>query len=120
LKALKKRLNTQNEGLALAFLVKYFEMEYGDEIRKGRQCAVPGCSHRGEHRHHIVYRSRGGGDEPGNLIWLCTAHHLQGVHRGKIRISGKAGDGVIFQMGNRTWKGDEIMEWSYRDDGLPS
>jgi hypothetical protein len=109
LRALKKKLHTHKDGLALAFLVKYFEMEYGDEIRRGHQCAVPGCSKRGEHRHHIVYRSRGGGDEAGNIIWLCAAHHLAGEHGGRLKIRGRAPDDVYILMGERLWKGDEMV-----------
>lgn len=33
------------------------------------------CTTRGEHIHHIILRSRGGPDEPWNLMHLCNACH---------------------------------------------
>lgn len=53
-------------------------------------CQVPGCSRAALHVHHVTYRSRGGGDEPENLTSLCAAHHLHGVHRGWLRVAGRA------------------------------
>jgi 5-methylcytosine-specific restriction endonuclease McrA len=35
------------------------------------------CGVRGEQIHHILYRSQGGPDHPGNLILLCAKHHMQ-------------------------------------------
>jgi hypothetical protein len=64
-------------------------------------CQVPGCSRRATHAHHIQYRSAGGADEEGNLVGLCTAHHLHGVHLGYIRVSGKAPHGLRWQLGVR-------------------
>ena len=55
------------------------------------RCAVPGCSSRRSlQRHHIVFASRGGGDEAQNLVTLCAFHHLIGVHQGIISIRGRA------------------------------
>jgi hypothetical protein len=62
-------------------------------------CQVPGCSRGAEHVHHVVFRSRGGGDEPENLVSLCVAHHLHGVHRGWVRVSGRAPDQLIWELG---------------------
>ena len=54
--------------------------------RDGWRCRVPGCSSRRNLQvHHVVFRSRGGGDEDANLAVLCAAHHLQGIHRGRLR-----------------------------------
>ena len=64
-------------------------------------CQVPGCSRAASHVHHIDYRSRGGADDPSNLISLCAAHHLHGVHLGYIRVSGKAPHGLRWQLGVR-------------------
>jgi hypothetical protein len=70
--------------------------------RDGWRCAVPGCtSHRNLQAHHIVFRSRGGGDEPENLITLCAWHHQRGVHGGRVRISGRAPDRLRFELGLR-------------------
>ena len=53
-------------------------------------CQVPGCSRAALHVHHVTFRSHGGGDEPENLVSLCAAHHLHGVHVGWVRVSGRA------------------------------
>lgn len=77
------------------------------QVAPGRQvierdhgyCQVPGCSRGAEHVHHIVFRSRGGGNEPENLVSLCVAHHLHGVHRGWVRVSGRAPDQLTWELG---------------------
>ncbi len=66
--------------------------------RDGGLCRVPGCSRRAAHAHHIVYRSAGGEDDPGNLVALCAAHHLHGVHMGWVRVRGTAPDALLWQM----------------------
>jgi hypothetical protein len=58
--------------------------------RDGRLCQVPGCSRAADHAHHVQYRSHGGSHDLGNLTGLCAVHHLQGVHRGLIRVRGRA------------------------------
>jgi hypothetical protein len=40
--------------------------------RDGHRCQVPGCSRAAVHAHHVRYRSRGGGDDVGNLVSLCA------------------------------------------------
>ncbi len=62
-------------------------------------CQVPGCSRAALHAHHVRYRSSGGGDEPENLVSLCAAHHLHGVHRGFIRVHGQAPDALCWELG---------------------
>ncbi len=55
--------------------------------RDGYRCAVPGCtSRRNLHRHHICFRSAGGGDLAANLITLCAFHHQRGLHAGLLRV----------------------------------
>jgi hypothetical protein len=67
--------------------------------RDGWRCTVPGCtSQRSLHAHHIVFRSAGGGDEDANLTTLCAFHHQRGVHAGVIRVSGRAPDGLVFEL----------------------
>ncbi|MFL5248583.1 MAG: HNH endonuclease, partial [Myxococcales bacterium] len=61
-------------------------------------CQVPGCSRAADHAHHIEYRSRGGSDDLMNLTSLCAVHHLQGVHMGRIRVSGPAPDGLRWEV----------------------
>ncbi|WP_242346405.1 HNH endonuclease [Anaeromyxobacter terrae] len=62
-------------------------------------CQVPGCSRAAVHAHHVVYRSRGGGDEPENLASLCAAHHLRGVHGGLVDVRGVAPDRLTWRLG---------------------
>jgi len=62
-------------------------------------CQMPGCSRVAAHVHHIRHRSLGGGDEPENLVSLCAAHHLHGVHRGWVKVSGKAPDALVWELG---------------------
>ena len=66
------------------------------------RCAVPGCTRMaGLHRHHLRYRSHGGGDGEENLITLCAFHHLRGVHGGRLRIRGLAPHALRFELGIR-------------------
>jgi hypothetical protein len=64
-------------------------------------CQVPGCSRAAAHAHHIRYRAHGGDDSPENLVALCAAHHLHGVHVGWIRVSGRAPDHLVWELGER-------------------
>jgi hypothetical protein len=67
--------------------------------RDGYRCTVPGCtSQRNLHARHVLFRSRGGRDDLANLVTLCAAHHQRGVHRGVIRISGRAPDELVFEL----------------------
>jgi len=70
-------------------------------------CAVPGCSLPAEHEHHSVFRSRGGSNEAWNLVGLCAAHHLQGVHQGNLRVTGRADERLDWEFGNgERWSTD--------------
>ena len=70
--------------------------------RDGWRCGVPGCSsQRNLHAHHIVFRSRGGGDEPENLTTLCAFHHQRGVHGGLVTVRGRARHALQFEIGVR-------------------
>jgi hypothetical protein len=54
--------------------------------RDGWRCRVPGCSARANLQvHHVVFRAHGGGEDDGNLVTLCTTHHLRGIHQGRLR-----------------------------------
>ncbi len=64
-------------------------------------CQVPGCSRRSAQTHHIIKVSQGGTDDPWNLTGLCAAHHLHGVHRGWVRVSGRAPDQLVWELGER-------------------
>jgi len=68
--------------------------------RDGWRCTVPGCSsYRNLHNHHIRFRSACGPDDPWNRTALCAAHHQRSVHEGigRIRIRGRAPDGLRFE-----------------------
>ena len=70
--------------------------------RDGWRCAVPVCTARRElHDHHVVFRSRGGGNERGNRVTLCAWHHLRGIHAGRVRAEGEAPDGIAWEIGVR-------------------
>jgi hypothetical protein len=63
------------------------------------RCQVPGCSRAAAHAHHIRFKSAGGDDEESNLVSLCAAHHLHGVHAGLVRVSGRAPDALRWELG---------------------
>ncbi len=70
--------------------------------RDGWRCTAPGCtSYRNLERHHVVFRSRGGSDEPSNLTTLCAWHHRRGIHTGVLRCTGAAPEGLRFELGLR-------------------
>ncbi|HEY4003307.1 MAG TPA: hypothetical protein VGO93_30845, partial [Candidatus Xenobia bacterium] len=70
--------------------------------RDSWQCTTPGCTNRASlHGHHLLFKSQGGGDEPGNQSTVCACHHLQGIHTGRIRARGQAPDGIVWEMGIR-------------------
>jgi hypothetical protein len=79
--------------------------------RDGFRCTVPGCTaQRNLHAHHVLFRSRGGGDDLANLVTLCAAHHQRGVHRGVIRISGRAPEALVFELPLRVYRsGDRAV-----------
>ncbi|HYV67769.1 MAG TPA: HNH endonuclease signature motif containing protein, partial [Myxococcales bacterium] len=66
-------------------------------------CQVPWCSRAADHVHHILFRSAGGTDDPWNLVSLCAAHHLYGVHKGYLRVSGKAPDQLRWEIRTPGW-----------------
>jgi hypothetical protein len=72
--------------------------------RDGGLCTVPWCSRAADHAHHIRFRSRGGSDELSNLTSLCAIHHLQGVHKGRIRVWGSAPDDLHWEVVSRNAK----------------
>ncbi len=66
--------------------------------RDGLRCTTPGCSRPSAQNHHVVRRSQGGSDDPGNLTPVCAPHHLRGIHGGLIRVSGTAPDGLVWEL----------------------
>ena len=71
--------------------------------RDGYPCAIPGCtSRRNLHNHHVVFRSRGGGDEEVNRLTLCAHHHQRCVHAELLRVTRKAPAALLFELGLRS------------------
>jgi hypothetical protein len=101
------------EGHALGVILDYvfecwgigngkIDPRYRTFERDGWLCKVPGCtSMQNLQDHHIIFRSRGGSDDPGNRVALCAFHHLRGVHGGRLRCTGRAPDGLTWQIGIR-------------------
>ena len=78
--------------------------------RDGWRCRVPGCSSRRNlHAHHVVFRSAGGGHELSNLATLCAGHHLRGVHGGIVGCTGKAPDGLYFELALARYGPGEVL-----------
>ncbi len=86
-------------------------------MRKAGLCAVPGCSRAAVHCHQIVFRSRGGTDDPTNLVGLCPTHHLHGVHLGYLEVTGRAGERLRWKLG--TGEAVPLEEWvTFGDDDV--
>jgi len=68
--------------------------------RDGWRCRVPGCSSRRSLQvHHVLFRSQGGSDDDRNLVVLCATHHLQGIHRGRLRCHALPGGLLAWELG---------------------
>jgi hypothetical protein len=65
-------------------------------------CQAPGCSARKTLEvHHIIPRAQRGPTAPWNVVTLCHAHHHHGVHRGHLRVSGRAPGALRWGLGRR-------------------
>jgi hypothetical protein len=98
--------------LALAMLEWLAVPRHPDPVfaRDGWCCAVPACSSRCNlHDHHIVFRSLGGGGAQGNRVTVCAAHHLHGIHAGRIRATGTAPHGIVWEMPFGRLLGDRYL-----------
>jgi len=92
--------------------------------RDGYRCTVPGCTSRANlEDHHVVYRSRGGGDEPENRVTLCRFHHQRGEHGGLIAVRGRAPLGLVIRLGRgrsaRRYRNDLTIVSTSRGSGRP-
>jgi hypothetical protein len=94
--------------LAVEFLATYLplwlqEVHEGDPVavRDRFRCQAPGCTVWGGSAHHLRFRSQLGPDEMWNLLFLCYLHHVPGVHRRCIRVSGRVPERVVFELGIR-------------------
>jgi len=62
--------------------------------RDGYECSCPVCERQDVTLHHVTYRSHGGGDDPENVLSLCSFCHLDGEHGGRLRVRGDASEPV--------------------------
>ena len=85
-----------------------FTRDYAILKRDRFRCQVPGCNcRRNLHVHHIIWRSKGGGEEESNKITLCATHHLYILHGLlTLKIEGTAPHNLTFTFGPRS-HGDE-------------
>ena len=100
-------------GQCLGLMFDAFIATYGAEAikamkthpiqsRDGFRCTVPTCSARANlDAHHVIFRSQGGTDEWFNQTSTCEAHHIRGVHAGRILVKGKAPHGLVWFLGLR-------------------
>ncbi len=54
------------------------------------RCQSPVCERRDVGPHHLRFRSHGGTDDDENVVSLCAWCHLDGVHRGRLTVTGPA------------------------------
>jgi len=76
--------------------------DYADFNRDLFRCTAPGCTaRRSLQSHHLVFKSAGGPDEAWNRTTLCAFHHQRGIHAHTMRCSGRAPEGLVFELGLR-------------------
>jgi hypothetical protein len=76
----------------------------GDPIysRAGWRCTAPGCTSRMNlDDHHVLYRSRCGGNAHDNRICVCGFHHHLGEHGLLASCRGKAPLGILWRLGKK-------------------
>ena len=77
---------------------------HGDPVysRAGWRCTAPGCTSRKNlDDHHVVYRSRRGGDALDNRDCLCRFHHYWGEHGELASCRGRAPLGILWRLGRK-------------------
>jgi len=74
--------------------------EYADAYLRDRwRCRSPVCEDRNLTPHHVVFRSRGGGEGRENIVGACARCHLELVHGHVLSVVGDASVG-----GSLTWE----------------
>jgi hypothetical protein len=87
--------------------------------RDDYRCRAPGCTARKHLEvHHVVFRSQGGPDAPDNLVTLCHAHHHHAVHRGTLRITGRAPYALVWEFGSGSGSGSGSGQRRYLGERL--
>jgi hypothetical protein len=75
---------------------EYFGVYRRDVFR----CTSPVCTRKDVTPHHLVFRSRGGGDDDENVASLCVWCHLHGIHEGRIAAEPPASH-IRWRIGRR-------------------
>lgn len=107
-RALERLHGSLEQGSFVAFLVRAVMKAWGGAIRvedgyrdvyvrERWRCASPVCRSRNVTPHHVVYRSRGGGEERDNLVALCEVCHLELVHGGRLEVRCVAPGGLSWR-----------------------
>ncbi len=64
------------------------------------RCQVPACSGRAElERHHLKFRSQGGGNEDANQAVSCRMHHQGGIHTGLVQAKRLPNGAIRWELG---------------------
>jgi HNH endonuclease len=82
--------------------------------REEWRCQAPGCSARRHLEvHHIIFKARGGSDDPENLVTICHGHHRL-IHDDEIiSVTGKAPSDLLWNMGRSGyWRGNKRWQAS--------
>ncbi|MFT3916801.1 MAG: HNH endonuclease signature motif containing protein [Anaeromyxobacteraceae bacterium] len=121
IRAARKARNDLKRELGACYgdLARHFNAVWGAEVVPPRtlsqkqrslmsRCQAPGCSGRAKHGHHVWWRSRGGPDEPWNILPLCPFHHLVVVHGGIAEVFGRVPDTIEWIVKGRKWVGAEF------------
>ena len=67
------------------------------------------ASRRELHDHHLKFRSLGGDETLGNRTTVCAAHHLRGIHMGRIRATGTAPSSITWELSCMKLVGDRYV-----------
>jgi hypothetical protein len=81
------------QGECLRMIAQHFVDTWGPALRQKRTS-----------RNEVMARDKGyctTPDEAWNRVAICAVHHLRGVHMGRIRVSGRAPDELVWELGER-------------------
>jgi hypothetical protein len=82
----------------------------GVYARDGWRCMAPGCTSSSRlEDHHVLYRARGGDDEPDNRVTLCRFHHQRGEHGGAMQVRGRAPLRLDFELGGLLYRNERVV-----------
>ena len=68
--------------------VEAWEDKWKETYQRDRhRCTSPVCERHDVTLHHLQFRAHGGTDEPRNLTSACSWCHLDGIHRGRLKVA---------------------------------